>query len=117
MADPQHYTPEQAEAIQTIQALMQDYGITDVDLAQLSKAQKTALVLEIRALMAQWDIMPWELMGQGRRTLRTEPAPVRVKVKYRHPQTREEWNGVGLQPQWLKDALIKEGLTVEQLRV
>ncbi len=117
MSDQQQYTSEQAEAIKHIKDLMLTYGIARSDLAQMTKAEKAALVQQIRDLMAKWNIMPWELMGHGRRTLQVETSAPPAKVKYRHPQTRQEWNGVGRQPQWLKDALIMEGLTVEQLRV
>jgi DNA-binding protein H-NS len=37
-------------------------------------------------------------------------------VKYRHPVTGDTWNGLGSHPQWLRDALLKEGYTVEQLK-
>jgi DNA-binding protein H-NS len=30
--------------------------------------------------------------------------------------TLEVWDGNGLQPQWLREALIKEGYTVNELR-
>ncbi len=117
MSDQRQYTPEQVEAIQHIQDLMLGYGIDKHELAQLSRAEKAALIQEIRERMAQWDIMPWELMGQGRRTLSMEAPRPRPKVRYRHPHTGQEWTGEGPQPQWLKDALLREGMTVDALRV
>ena len=34
----------------------------------------------------------------------------------RSPQSGETWDGIGPHPQWLRDALLKEGFTVEQLK-
>ena len=39
-----------------------------------------------------------------------------VAPKYRHPATGLTWDGEGMQPQWLKDALLREGYTVDELR-
>ena len=64
-------------------------------------------------LIEFWGITPEELEGD------VPPAPVAVTppcVKYRHPQSGETWDGCGAHPQWLRDALLKEGFTVEQLR-
>ena len=65
-------------------------------------------------LIEFWGITPEELEGDA------PPAPAAAVtppcVKYRHPQSGETWDGCGAHPQWLRDALLKEGFTVEQLR-
>jgi DNA-binding protein H-NS len=60
-----------------------------------------------------WRIQPSELRGP-----RSMAAPVSAPpaVKYRHPVSGETWDGQGSQPQWLKEALLREGYTVQELR-
>lgn len=75
--------------------------------------EKIAAIRKIRKLMEFWRISPSELRGR--------PVPVarpsaEAEVRYRHPITLEVWDGQGSQPQWLRDALIKEGYTVDELR-
>ncbi len=36
--------------------------------------------------------------------------------RYRHPRSGQSWDGHGRQPQWLRDALLCEGYTVDALR-
>jgi DNA-binding protein H-NS len=115
-------TQEQIAALSEIQALMTRYGINAQELQHLSKAEMNTLILQIRGLMATWQIEPWELTGLGRREIQISNGasghkPRSLPAKYRHPVSGEEWTGQGRQPQWLKDALTVEGMTVEQLRV
>ena len=49
--------------------------------------------------------------------LAAPPPPAPTGPKYRHPLTQQTWDGLGLQPSWLKDALTREGYTVDELRV
>jgi DNA-binding protein H-NS len=62
--------------------------------------------------MEFWGITTHEL--RRHHAVPAKPAP--AGPKYRHPTTGETWNGQGLQPDWLRHALLKEGFTVEQLR-
>lgn len=41
-----------------------------------------------------------------------EPPPAR----YRHPVLGLTWDGRGVQPQWLRDAVLQEGYLLYQLR-
>lgn len=80
-------------------------------------AEQQAVVRSIRQLVDFWQITADEL-GTDAPVVRSAPVPEVVSgPKYRHPHTGETWDGVGLQPQWLKDALIREGFLVEELRV
>ena len=75
-----------------------------------SAEQKVALGY-IEQIMLFWEITPDEL--------HRAPAPVKrppPPLKYRHPVTGDGWDGVGKQPQWLRDALLREGFTVDELR-
>lgn len=71
----------------------------------------------VRKLIDFWQIGPEELGGIPEPVI-VAPAPVvDIQPKYRHPLTGETWNGEGGQPQWLRDALTREGYTVEALRL
>lgn len=61
--------------------------------------------------MAFWCITASELK-RAPAPPKAPPAP----LKYRHPTSGEQWDGTGKQPQWLRDALLKEGLTVDALK-
>ncbi|MEY2875396.1 MAG: hypothetical protein RLZZ373_2767 [Pseudomonadota bacterium] len=75
--------------------------------------ERIAAIRKIRKLMDFWRITPAELRGRPLPAARSqEPA----EIRYRHPVTLEVWDGCGPQPQWLRDALIKEGYTVDELR-
>jgi DNA-binding protein H-NS len=82
----------------------------------LSPREKAAVLHRIRMLMEFWGITPEELEAEGPAPP-PDPAPAAPPtVKYRHPRSGETWDGCGAHPQWLRDALLKEGFTVEQLR-
>ncbi len=76
-------------------------------------AERIAAIRKIRKLMDFWRISPAEL--RGRPAPQLQPARA-AEVRYRHPITQEVWDGQGVQPQWLRDALIKQGYTVDELR-
>jgi DNA-binding protein H-NS len=82
-----------------------------------SRREKAAIVRQIRTLMEYWAIAPEDLAQAPH----PPPAPAGCveaapALKYRHPKTGEGWNGDGAHPQWLRDALLKEGYTVAELR-
>jgi len=80
-------------------------------------AEQEAILRSVRKLVSFWQITADELAGI--------PEPVRVETpfvppsgpKYRHPISGLTWDGEGGQPQWLKEALTREGYTVEELRL
>jgi DNA-binding protein H-NS len=83
--------------------------------AELSPRSRAAVIHRIRSLMEFWSITPEDLEAWD--PAATPPRPSAAPtVKYRHPGTGDTWNGEGAHPQWLRDALLKEGFTVEQLR-
>jgi DNA-binding protein H-NS len=45
-----------------------------------------------------------------------EPVEAAPPVRYRHPVRGCTWDGHGVQPQWLRDALLQEGYLLHQLR-
>ncbi len=74
------------------------------------------MLRSVRKQIEFWQIGAEELAGIP------EPvAPVAERKapqnRYRHPVTGEVWNGEGGQPGWLRDALTREGYTVDELRL
>ena len=80
----------------------------------LNRRERGVVLARIQALMEFWGITIDDL-------LQDTPAPEPVLIpdlppKYRHPTTGETWDGQGAQPDWLRRALLKEGMRVEELR-
>jgi len=83
----------------------------------LTARERAAVIHRIRMLVEYWSITPEELAEEAPMAMAIEPAMLaRAAVKYRHPRSGETWDGCGAHPQWLRDALLKEGFTVDQLR-
>jgi len=79
---------------------------------------KAAVISRIQMLMEFWGIQPEELEGgEAVAPKAIPPQPTAPSgPKYMHPKTGEMWDGQGVQPQWLKDAVLKEGYLPEELR-
>lgn len=77
------------------------------------EARRRAALNAARTLVEFWGITP-EQIERAPAPRNDEPARA---PRYRHPVHGHCWDGIGSQPQWLKDALIREGYTVEELRV
>ena len=76
--------------------------------------EKLAALRTVRKLVEFWQITPQELGGPLPPPSAPTPAP--TSIRYRHPVSGEIWDGQGEHPQWLRDALLKEGYTVEELK-
>jgi len=80
--------------------------------------EQEAVLRSIRKLVDFWNITAKELGGD--KAVKRPQAPVvhePIPLKYRHPRTGETWDGEGTQPPWLREALTKQGYTVEELRI
>lgn len=79
--------------------------------------EQQAVVRAIRKLADFWQIAPEELLSQESGALALPQEPAVMPPKYRHPVSGAIWDGQGGQPQWLREALTREGYTVDELRV
>lgn len=70
---------------------------------------------KIRFLMDFHRITPEEIEAAPEAPPSELPEIV-AAVKYRHPQSGATWDGEGSQPAWLREALLHEGFTVDELR-
>jgi DNA-binding protein H-NS len=77
--------------------------------------EKLAALRTVRKLVEFWDISPQELRGPLPPTP-PPPTPGTLPIRYRHPVSGETWDGQGEHPAWLRDALLKQGYTVEELK-
>jgi len=76
-------------------------------------AEKLAALRTARRLVDFWNIEPHELSGP----LPPPPPPAGpLPPRYRHPVSGLTWDGQGEHPPWLRDALLKEGYTVDELK-
>lgn len=79
--------------------------------------EQDAVLRSIRKLVDFWQITPDELaLTEAERVAAPPPAPKDIPPKYRHPRSGEVWDGEGSQPPWLREALTKQGYTVEELK-
>jgi DNA-binding protein H-NS len=79
--------------------------------------EQEAVLRSIRKLVDFWNITASELATDGMVPQEAPPAEAEpAPPKYRHPRTGETWDGEGSQPQWLREALTRQGYTVEELR-
>ena len=90
------------------QISLDDLEQLECELAERRKALAERIA-EVKALMTAHGISLEDILGDG---------PVNVShVTHRHPVTGQTWNGVGAQPEWLRNALLTEGYRPDDLRV
>ena len=77
--------------------------------------EKLAALRTVRKLVEFWNISPQELRGPLA-PAPPPPMPGTLPIRYRHPVSGETWDGQGEHPPWLRDALLKQGYTVDELK-
>jgi DNA-binding protein H-NS len=76
--------------------------------------EKLAALRTVRKLVEFWNISQQELRGPMPPA--PPPPPGFNAIRYRHPVTGETWDGQGEHPAWLREALLKQGYTVDELK-
>ena len=85
------------------------------DALPLSRRERNAVIARIHGLMEYWGITLDDLNAEP--VAATPPAAqAPPPVKYRHPVTGDTWDGHGPHPEWLRRALLQEGLRVDELK-
>ncbi|HEX5683898.1 MAG TPA: H-NS histone family protein [Ideonella sp.] len=82
----------------------------------LSRRERAAVLARIEALMEFWGITVDDLLAPTPEPETPPPPPGPLPVKYRHPVTGDTWDGQGPHPEWLRRALLQEGLRVDELK-
>jgi len=84
--------------------------------ATLSRRERAAVLARIGALMEYWGITVDDLLAPTPEAELPPPPAGPLPVKYRHPVTGDTWDGQGTHPEWLRRALLQEGLRVDDLK-
>ena len=82
----------------------------------LTRRERNAVIARIHALMEYWGITVDDLLAPTPEPDAPTPANGPLPAKYRHPVSGETWDGQGPHPDWLRRALLQEGLRVDELR-
>ena len=69
----------------------------------------------VQVCRAAWQFWAGETAAPSALTAPAAQAAAPV-VRFRHPHSGQGWDGHGPQPQWLRDALLCQGYTVDELR-
>jgi DNA-binding protein H-NS len=77
--------------------------------------EKLAALRTVRKLVEFWNISLQELRAPMPPSP-PPPTPGTLPIRYRHPVSGETWDGQGEHPAWLRDALLKQGYTVDELK-
>ena len=77
--------------------------------------EKLAALRTVRKLVEFWNITPQELRGPLPPASPPPPAGA-LPIRYRPPVSGETWDGQGEHPAWLREALLKQGYTVDELK-
>lgn len=83
----------------------------------MRSAEQEAVLRSVRKLVAFWQITADELSGIPEPVKVVEEVKPPAGPKYRHPRSGQTWDGEGSQPDWLREALTRQGYTVEELRL
>ena len=76
--------------------------------------EKLAALRTVRKLVEFWNITPQELRAPLPPPVPSQSA--RMPIRYRHPVSGHTWDGQGEHPEWLREALLKQGYTVDELK-
>lgn len=114
---PRRYSTAQVKAIEDALELVRLYGISMWEIEgiefQLQRERQRArecAAYIARQLVEFWGITPSDLRRPAPPLTKAAPA-----VKYVHPATDDSWDGTGPQPEWLRQALLRDGYRVADL--
>lgn len=80
-------------------------------LAEAQKAAKAGVIVQIKDLMAEHDLIAADL-GSSSGEKKSGGTGAKVAPKYRNPVTGATWTGRGLKPKWIA-AAIESGKKIE----
>jgi DNA-binding protein H-NS len=107
------------ELIAQRQSLEKQQAELEKQIAETLQSERSNVIQQIKALMAEHGITPAELAAKPGRATKAKAGaePTRkVAAKYRNPATGDAWSGRGLKPKWLTTA-IESGSKLEDFAV
>lgn len=94
----------------TLQQLLEQKAALEKQIGVVLKHQRTAVIAQVKSLIDQHGLTASDLGLKGTKKGST------VAAKYSNQATGETWSGRGLQPKWLKAALL-DGRKLEDFAV
>jgi DNA-binding protein H-NS len=89
----------------TLNELLAQKAALEKQIIDAQREEKAGAIAQVRALMAEHGLSLADLgsrVAAGARRVGSG----KVAAKYRNPATGETWSGRGLQPNWLKAAVV-----------
>ena len=92
----------------TLHELMAQKEALDRQIEQTQTKERSQAIEKVQSLMAEYGLTPADLGGRSAAKSPRKPKTGgggKVAAKYRNTSTGETWSGRGLQPRWLKAAI------------
>jgi DNA-binding protein H-NS len=84
----------------TLKELIEQKEALDAQIEAARNAELSGAIAQIRALMAEYQLTPADILGVSAKTPKTRNSP--VAPKYRDPISGATWSGRGRSPAWLQ---------------
>lgn len=85
-------------------------------IAQAKQAERSGAIAEVKSLMAAHGLTLADLGTRSAAAPKAVGPSKKVAAKYRNTATGDSWSGRGLQPNWLKRALV-DGRSLDEFKV
>ncbi|WP_175948134.1 H-NS family nucleoid-associated regulatory protein [Burkholderia pyrrocinia] len=82
----------------TYEELLRQRDSLNAEIAKAKSHARAGVLVEIRRVVAEFDIASYEIFGAEKRRTRVRPP-----AKYRNTATGETWSGRGRPPAWIAD--------------
>ena len=99
----------------TLQELLSQKEALDREIELTKKRDRADAIAKVRALMAEYGLTLSDLSTRAAPTGKQSPRG-KVAAKYRDKASGDTWSGRGLQPKWLKAALVA-GRRIDEFKI
>ncbi|MDC8783710.1 H-NS histone family protein [Roseateles koreensis] len=86
----------------TLKDLLAQRAALDEQISQTKDRERADAIAKVKSLMADYGLTAADLSARAPKQAKVS----KVAVKYRNQATGETWSGRGLQPKWLKAAIL-----------
>ena len=93
------FTPERFD-MATLKELIEQKEALEAQIAAARNAELSGAIAQIRALMAEYQLTPADILGVSAKTPKARKST--VAPKYRDPVSGATWSGRGRSPVWLQ---------------
>ncbi|MBV8632878.1 MAG: H-NS histone family protein [Burkholderiaceae bacterium] len=96
----------------SLKDLLAQRAALDEQIAQTKDRERADAIAKVKALMSEYGLTAADLSARAAKAGKVS----KVAAKYRNKATGETWSGRGLQPKWLKAAIVA-GAKLEDFHV